>query len=162
MRQVPETDKGVIFVTLEDEIGSVNFIVWRHIRERQRLALLRSRLLAVARRQRAKDGGTYLIARRLVDVRRGWAAWSSAVRGTLTEGLGRRQVARRGTLVTRGCAVRASDCFKAINSGERVSLMGVRREKAALSSGCKPRPATAPAGSNRSRHGGDEMSEAFG
>ena len=72
MRQVPETDKGVIFVTLEDEIGSVNLIVWRHIRERQRLALLRSRLLAVARRQRAKDGGTYLIARRLVDVRRGW------------------------------------------------------------------------------------------
>ena len=58
MRQVPETDKGVIFVTLEDEIGSVNFIVWR--------------LLAVARRQRAKDGGTCLIARRLVDVRRGW------------------------------------------------------------------------------------------
>ena len=34
--------------------------------------------------------------------------------------------------------------------------------KAALSSGCKPHPATAPAGSNRSRHGGDEMSEAFG
>jgi DNA polymerase III alpha subunit len=55
MRQVLETDKGVIFVTLKDEIGSVNFIVWRHIRERQRLALLRSRLLAVARRQRAKD-----------------------------------------------------------------------------------------------------------
>jgi len=40
--------------------------------------------------------------------------------------------------------------------------MGVRRDKAALSSGCKPHPATAPAGSNRSRHGGDEMSEAFG
>jgi error-prone DNA polymerase len=53
---------------LEDEIGSVNIIVWHHIRERQRLALLRSRLLAVARRWRAKDGGTYLIARRLVDV----------------------------------------------------------------------------------------------
>jgi DNA polymerase III alpha subunit len=124
MRQVPETDKGVIFVTLEDEIGSVNFIVWRHVRERQRLALLRSRLLAVARRQRAKEGSTYLIARWLVDVRRGWAAWSSAVRGTLTEGLGRRQVAQRGTVLARGCAVRASDCFKAINSGERVSLLG--------------------------------------
>ncbi len=68
MRQLPETDEGVIFVTLEDEIGSVNIIVWRHIRERQRLALLRSRLLAVAGRWRAKDGGTTLIARRLVDV----------------------------------------------------------------------------------------------
>jgi hypothetical protein len=31
-----------------------------------------------------------------------------------------------------------------------------------LSSGCKPRPATAPAGSNWGRHGGDEMSEAPG
>jgi hypothetical protein len=38
-----------------------------------------------------------------------------------------------------------------------VTPWGVRRAKAALSSGCKPRPATAPAGSNRSRHGGDEM-----
>jgi hypothetical protein len=39
---------------------------------------------------------------------------------------------------------------------------GVRREKAALSSGCKPHPATAPAGSNRSSHGGNEVAEAFG
>src|SRR4029077_5923578 len=31
-----------------------------------------------------------------------------------------------------------------------------------FSSGCKPQPATAPAGSDRSRHGGDEVSEAFG
>jgi hypothetical protein len=38
----------------------------------------------------------------------------------------------------------------------------VRREKAALSSGWKPHPATARAGSNRSSHGGNEMAEAFG
>ena len=38
----------------------------------------------------------------------------------------------------------------------------VRREKAALSSGCKSHPANAPAGSNRSSHGGNEMAEAFG
>ena len=43
-----------------------------------------------------------------------------------------------------------------------MSVCGVRREKAALSSGCKPHPANAPAGSNRSSHGGDEMAEAFG
>ena len=36
-----------------------------------------------------------------------------------------------------------------------------RRDKAALSSGCKPHPATAPAGSNRSSHGGNEVAEAF-
>ncbi len=43
-----------------------------------------------------------------------------------------------------------------------MSAVGVRRGKAALSSGCKTHPANAPAGSNRSRHGGDEMAEAFG
>ncbi len=68
MRQQPETAKGVIFVTLEDETGSVNIIVWRHVRERQRTALLRSRLLAVAGQWQAKDGSMHLIARRLVDV----------------------------------------------------------------------------------------------
>ncbi len=36
------------------------------------------------------------------------------------------------------------------------------RDKVAFSSGCKAHPATAPAGSNRGRHGGDEMSEAPG
>jgi len=35
------------------------------------------------------------------------------------------------------------------------SVQGVRRAEAALSSGCKPHPATAPAGSNRSSHGGN-------
>src|SRR5215831_15173034 len=43
-----------------------------------------------------------------------------------------------------------------------MSVVGVRRAKAALSSGCKPHPATAPAGSNRSSYGGDEIAEAFG
>ena len=42
-----------------------------------------------------------------------------------------------------------------------MSAWGVRRAKAALSSGCKPHPATAPAGSNRSSHGGNEVAEAF-
>jgi error-prone DNA polymerase len=68
MRQQPETAKGVIFVTLEDETGNVNVIVWRHVREQQRRALLHSRLLAVAGRWQARDGATHLIARRLVDM----------------------------------------------------------------------------------------------
>ena len=42
-----------------------------------------------------------------------------------------------------------------------MSDLGVRRDKAALSSGCEPHPATAPAGSNRSSHGGNEVAEAF-
>ena len=47
MRQQPQTAKGVVFVTLEDETGSVNVIVWKSLRERQRAELLQSRLLAV-------------------------------------------------------------------------------------------------------------------
>jgi error-prone DNA polymerase len=75
MRQQPETAKGVIFVTLEDETGSVNVIVWRHVRERQRPALLRSRLLAVAGQWQTREGVSHLIARRLVDM----TPWLGAV-----------------------------------------------------------------------------------
>ena len=42
------------------------------------------------------------------------------------------------------------------------TALEVRRDKAALSCGCKSHPATAPAGSNRSNYGGNEMVEAFG
>jgi error-prone DNA polymerase len=47
MRQQPGTAKGVMFVTLEDETGCVNVIVWKSLRERQRTAAVQSRLLAV-------------------------------------------------------------------------------------------------------------------
>lgn len=47
MRQRPQTVKGVTFVTIEDETGSVNVIVWRSLQKKQRTELLRSRLLAV-------------------------------------------------------------------------------------------------------------------
>ena len=47
MRQQPQTAKGVVFVTLEDETGSVNVIVWKSLREKQRSELLHSRLIAV-------------------------------------------------------------------------------------------------------------------
>ncbi|WP_136623991.1 hypothetical protein [Bradyrhizobium centrolobii] len=51
---------------------------------------------------------------------------------------------------------------KAAEAKLMMSACGVRRDKAALSSGCKPHPANAPAGSNRSSYGGDEVAEAFG
>ena len=46
-RQQPGTSKGVVFVTLEDETGTVQVIVWRALRERQRNELTGSRLLGV-------------------------------------------------------------------------------------------------------------------
>lgn len=55
-RQRPGSAGGVIFVTLEDETGHVNLIVWPQLAERQRQALLGSRLLAVRGRiQRQGD-----------------------------------------------------------------------------------------------------------
>ena len=52
--------------------------------------------------------------------------------------------------------------FVAFLPSRRMTATGVRREKAALSCGLKPHPAKAPAGSNRSGHGGNDMAEAFG
>ncbi|MBK7548956.1 MAG: error-prone DNA polymerase [Rhodoferax sp.] len=46
-RQQPPTAKGVVFITLEDETGTMNVIVWRRQREKQREQVLKSRLLAV-------------------------------------------------------------------------------------------------------------------
>jgi error-prone DNA polymerase len=46
-RQRPQTANGTIFVTLEDETGNVNVIVWRHVVEAWREPLLKSQLLAV-------------------------------------------------------------------------------------------------------------------
>ena len=67
-RQRPATAKGTIFVTLEDEHGMVNVIVWPHLATRQRLALLQSRLLAVRGRWERVDGVAHLIAGDLHDL----------------------------------------------------------------------------------------------
>ncbi|KUM43370.1 hypothetical protein AR540_24145 [Pseudomonas sp. EpS/L25] len=46
-RQRPGTASGVTFVTLEDEYGMVNVVVWRTLAERQRRELVASKLLRV-------------------------------------------------------------------------------------------------------------------
>ena len=66
-RQRPDTASGVIFVTLEDETGCVNVVVWSALAERQRVELLGSRLLGV-RGTIERDGDVvHVIARRLSD-----------------------------------------------------------------------------------------------
>ena len=66
-RQRPDTASGVVFVTLEDETGSINVIVWRDVGEAQRRELLGSRLLAVHGVLERQGEVVHLIARRLVD-----------------------------------------------------------------------------------------------
>jgi error-prone DNA polymerase len=59
VRQQPQTAKGTIFITLEDETGPVNVIVWKSLREAQRAEVLHARLLAVyGVWQRSEESGT--------------------------------------------------------------------------------------------------------
>ncbi|TLZ48124.1 MAG: DNA polymerase III subunit alpha [Gammaproteobacteria bacterium] len=67
MRQRPATASGVTFLTLEDESGQVNVIVWERVGRAQRRALIESRLLEVHGELQRQDGVTHLIARRLID-----------------------------------------------------------------------------------------------
>jgi error-prone DNA polymerase len=66
-RQRPQTARGVIFVTLEDETGPVNVIVWPQVAEKQRRELLAARLLTVYGIWQRQGAVTHLVARRLVD-----------------------------------------------------------------------------------------------
>ena len=70
-RQRPGTAGGVIFVTLEDETGCANVVVFKDVASRQRRLLLGSRLLGVAGQlQRQGEGEhavAHLIAKRLFD-----------------------------------------------------------------------------------------------
>jgi len=67
-RQRPQTASGVTFVTLEDEHGMVNVVVWRDLAERQRRELVGSKLLKVSGRLEQESGVRHLIARRLEDI----------------------------------------------------------------------------------------------
>ena len=74
VRQRPGSAQGVTFVTLEDETGYVNLIVWRDVAERQRQALVGSRLLGVAGELQLEGEVMHVIARRLVELYRGLGA----------------------------------------------------------------------------------------
>jgi error-prone DNA polymerase len=67
-RQRPATASGVIFVTLEDETGNVNVIVWNHVADRQRRELLGSRLLAVHGEVQREGLVVHVLARKLEDL----------------------------------------------------------------------------------------------
>ncbi|MEO8306866.1 MAG: error-prone DNA polymerase [Pseudomonadota bacterium] len=66
-RQRPHTASGVTFVTLEDESGQVNVLVWRALGERQHGVLVGSRLMEVRGELQREAGVTHVIATSLVD-----------------------------------------------------------------------------------------------
>ncbi len=68
VRQRPDTAKGVIFLTIEDETGNVNVIIWPKVLERQRREVLGSSLLGVLGVWQCEGEVKHLVAHRLIDM----------------------------------------------------------------------------------------------
>jgi error-prone DNA polymerase len=68
VRQQPETAKGTVFISLEDETGNVQVIVWRSLKEQLRAEVLRARLLAVYGQWQRDGEVKNLIAHKLADM----------------------------------------------------------------------------------------------
>ena len=66
-RQRPSSGGGVTFVTIEDESGYLNLIVWRQLAESQRAVLLKAALLGVEGRVQREGKVLHVIAERLHD-----------------------------------------------------------------------------------------------
>ncbi|MGH8217493.1 MAG: LAGLIDADG family homing endonuclease, partial [Steroidobacteraceae bacterium] len=67
LRQHPSSANGVTFLTLEDETGQVNLIVWRQVGEAQRRPLVESRLLEVRGKVQRQGEILHVVAHRLID-----------------------------------------------------------------------------------------------
>ncbi len=68
VRQRPGTAKGVIFITLEDETGISNVIVWRKMYEKFRRAVISGRALKVTGRVQRESAVTHVIAEQIEDI----------------------------------------------------------------------------------------------
>ncbi len=68
VRQRPGTAKGTVFITLEDETGNINVIIWPSLVERQRKEVMHASLLGVYGIWQCQNNVKSLIAKRLVDL----------------------------------------------------------------------------------------------
>ena len=68
VRQRPGSANGVMFVTLEDETGIANLVVWQKIFERYRRVILSSSMIAVRGRVQREGEVVHLVAHRIVDL----------------------------------------------------------------------------------------------
>jgi single-strand DNA-binding protein len=68
VRQRPGTAKGVIFITLEDETGTCNVVVWAKIYEQFRRAVIAGRLLRVTGRVQRAQSVVHVIAEHIEDI----------------------------------------------------------------------------------------------
>ena len=68
VRQRPGTANGVIFITLEDETGICNVIVWRKLYEPYRRAIISGRMLRITGRIQRDGGVCHIIAKQIEDI----------------------------------------------------------------------------------------------
>jgi error-prone DNA polymerase len=66
-RQRPGTASGVVFVTLEDETGTVNLIIWPKVLQAQREAILGAALMRVHGQAQCEQGVIHVVAYRIED-----------------------------------------------------------------------------------------------
>ena len=81
VRQRPGSAKGVIFMTVEDETGIANIIVWRNIFQRFRAIVLGARFVRVSGRLQSESGVIHIVADRLDDLTPWLAALSEEAAG---------------------------------------------------------------------------------
>ena len=74
VRQRPGSAKGVLFITLEDESGIANVVVWQKVFERFRRAILSSGMIAVHGRIQREGEVVHLVAHRITDLSRDLAS----------------------------------------------------------------------------------------
>jgi error-prone DNA polymerase len=68
VRQMPGSAKGVIFITIEDETGIANLVIWPKLYERQRRVILSAGMLAVHGRIQREGEVVHLVAHRVSDL----------------------------------------------------------------------------------------------
>ncbi|MEE4200119.1 error-prone DNA polymerase [Erythrobacter sp.] len=67
IRQRPGSAKGVCFITLEDETGVINLVVWPDLKEKQRRVVMGARLMEVRGRVEYDDEVIHVIAHHMTD-----------------------------------------------------------------------------------------------
>ena len=68
VRQKPGSAKGVMFITIEDETGIANLVVWPSLYERQRRIILTAGMIAVQGRIQREGEVVHLVANHLTDL----------------------------------------------------------------------------------------------
>jgi error-prone DNA polymerase len=74
VRQMPGSAKGVMFITIEDETGIANLVIWPKVFEKQRRVILAARMMAVHGRIQREGEVVHLVAQHLTDLSKALAS----------------------------------------------------------------------------------------